>query len=84
MAEEKPNAKPKRLPALAEPDLLTPEEVAELRRKAKENSAFYRMIFDPLLTRRSPTRAVKPRRRERTHKRLLPTFGRRLRRTNGG
>jgi hypothetical protein len=75
--------KSKRLPALAELNPLTPEEVAELRSKAKENSTFYRKMLDPLLMRRSPTCTLKPRRRRRAQKRYLPNFGRRPRRTNG-
>jgi len=46
--------KPKRFPALAELDLLTPEEVAALRKQAKENSEYFKKAFAHLRRKAAP------------------------------
>jgi len=44
MADDKPK-QPKRFPALAELDMLWPEEIADLRKQAKEDSAYFKKAF---------------------------------------
>jgi hypothetical protein len=77
----KPKPRPRRFTALAEPDLVSAEVHAELRRKAQESTTFYRKIFDPLLTRRSPIYAVRPKKRGSMRVRASRSFGRKPRRT---